>query len=279
MEFNDFTEKNAHLSKASNSSYNSLYKKLRNDLPKDQDIAQYSQSELLKYMKTIVKPNSQQSMINIAILVLKMKEKPVDKLLQERENNKLKIQELVKIKNIYLGTTLPKYEELVNHTQSLYDEGRWTDFLINYLLLNFQVRNKDLLFEIVLKKKDMVDETKNYMWYNKAKSSVHYVRNNYKTASTYGKKINIITDIPFVVAIKRVIAHQKFKESGGTFIPNESQLGYYICKASYNKICEGNFVKIIINKFRNDIDKLKEISENRGTSVDTLLSNYDIEFT
>ena len=279
MEFEDFTKKNGHLSKASIATYNSQYKKLRLNLPKDQDIAEYSEKELLKYIKTISKPNSQQSMINIAILVLKMKEKSVDKLLQEREKNKLKIQELVKIKNIYLGETLPKYEELVNHTQSLYDDGKWTDFIINYLLLNFQVRNKDLLFDIVLKKKDMTDENKNYIWYNKAKSSVHYVRNNYKTASTYGKKINIITDISFVVAIKGVIAHQKFKETNGVFIPNESQLGYYICRASYNKICEGNFVKIIINHFRNDIDKLKEISENRGTSVSTLLSNYDIEFT
>jgi hypothetical protein len=35
-------------------------------------------------------------------------------------------------------------------------------------------------------------------------------------------------------------------------------------------------LKIIINHFRNDVDKLKEISDNRGTSLSTILQSYDI---
>jgi hypothetical protein len=36
-------------------------------------------------------------------------------------------------------------------------------------------------------------------------------------------------------------------------------------------------MKIVVNHFRNNIDKLKEISANRGTDLRTILSSYDID--
>ena len=40
---------------------------------------------------------------------------------------------------------------------------------------------------------------------------------------------------------------------------------------------EGIYVKIIINHFRNNLDKLNEISDNRGTSLKILKESYDID--
>jgi len=37
------------------------------------------------------------------------------------------------------------------------------DFILNYLMLELHVRNKDLNFKIVVRKKDMVDKRGNYI--------------------------------------------------------------------------------------------------------------------
>ena len=63
----------------------------------------------------------------------------------------------------------------------------------------------------------------------------------------------------------------------GIFIPNKSSIAYYIIKATYKQLGEGKYVKIIINHFRKNLDKLKEISENRGTSLNEILKSYDID--
>ena len=278
MELQNFVETKTNVSFVSLRNYKSQYAKLFKLLGGDMPIASFSEKQIIKAVKTLSNPNGQQALLNIGIQVLRMSGNEPTELTELRDNNKVKIKDLTKLKNVELAATLPSYNDLLAHIDSLFESNNWTDYVINYLLVNFQVRNKDLLFDIVLKKKDMVDATKNYMWWNRSLKKIVYIRNNYKTVDTYGVKENTITDPNFILAIKRIVAHQNANDLAGVFIPNESQLGYYICKASFNKICEGKTVKIVINHFRNNIDKLKEISNNRGTSVDTLLSNYDIEF-
>ena len=277
-ELEQFKESIQNVSPVSFKNYQSGYKKLYKILGDDMDIASFSEKVIIKYIKAIPNPNSQQALINIGIQVRRLAKVEVSQLENLREENKLKIKELVKLKNVELAEQLPKYDELLAYLDELYDKSEYTDFVINWLLIHKQVRNKDLLFDIVLRKKDITDKTKNYMWWNRSSKKMVYIRNVYKTVGTYGSKKDEITDERFITSIKRIITHQKWGEAGGVFIPNENQLGYYICKASYNKLCEGKTVKIVINHFRNNIDKLKEISSNRGTSVETLLSNYDIEF-
>ena len=48
-------------------------------------------------------------------------------------------------------------------------------------------------------------------------------------------------------------------------------------RATLDNLGENIYNKIIVNHFRNNLDKLKEISESRGTSIDTLHENYDID--
>ena len=47
-------------------------------------------------------------------------------------------------------------------------------------------------------------------------------------------------------------------------------------KYTLNGIGESKYVKIVINHFKNDLPILKQISTNRGTSIETLLAFYDI---
>ena len=139
------------------------------------------------------------------------------------------------------------------------------------------MRNKDLVFKIVTRKKDMVDKTKNYIWLDVRHKKALYVRNDYKTSGTYGEKRNTITDTRFIVALKRVLACQRHHEDCGVIIKNPDHVGYYVQKSSYKNVGEGAYLKIAIDAHRShgDTQKLLEIAQNRGTDVHTLLASYD----
>ena len=255
--------------------YKTQYTKLRTLLGKD--VSEASEKKIIETVLEQPNNNQKQALINIGILIrrLPINKNSTDKLEKLREKLKGDLKVDVKEKNAVLKDTLPSYEELVEYTEYLWDKSEWTDYIINYLLLNYQVRNEDLVFGIVDKKRLTKDKDKNYMWLSPKK--VVYTRNVYKTASTYGKMTNIITDKKFILAMKRVYACAKRDEECGVFIPTLSQTGYYIKKATFKQLGEGNYVKIVINHFRKDFTKLKEISDNRGTSLTTLAENYDIE--
>ena len=254
-------------------SYKTQYNKLHKLLGKD--VNETSEKKLIEVVLEQPNNNQKQALINIGILIRRLYKLSTTKLEALREKLKGNLKEDVKEKNAVLKDTLPSYSELVEYTDYLWDKMEWKDYIINYLLINYQVRNADLVFDIVDKKKLTKDTDKNFMWITPKK--VVYTRNVYKTASTYGKKTDTITDPKFILAMKRVYACSKRDEECGVFIPTLSQVGYYIKKATYKQLGEGNYVKIIINHFRKDLTKLKEISENRGSSLTTLAENYDIQ--
>lgn len=254
--------------------YKLQYKKLSNLL--DKDVGEASQDKILDVVKQHENNNGKQALLNIAILVRRLDGKSVAELEKMREKLKGAIKTDIQKKNVNLSSSLPSYQDIVDYTESLYDKSDWTNYIINYLLLNYNVRNKDLLFDIVRRKKyTKEDKTKNYMWLSD--TFVEYIRNDYKTAAIYGQNVIRIKDKKFITAIRRVFACQKHNEECGVFIPTESQLGYYLKKATLGGIGEAAYNKIIINHFRTDIDKLKQISKSRGTSISTLLDFYDIK--
>jgi hypothetical protein len=254
-------------------SYKTQYNKLHKLLGKD--VNETSEKKLIEVVLEQPNNNQKQALINIGILIRRLYKLSTTKLEALREKLKENLKTDVKEKNAVLKDTLPSYSELVEYTDYLWEKMEWKDYIINYLLINYQVRNQDLVFDIVNKKRDTKDTDKNYMWITPKK--VVYTRNVYKTASTYGKKTDTITDPKFILAVKRVYACSKRDEECGVFIPTLSQVGYYIKKATYKQLGEGAYVKIIINHFRKDLTKLKSISENRGSSLTTLAENYDIE--
>ncbi len=280
-EFDLFVKAIADKSANTIKNYKTAYKKLMSIIGggEGSNIATTDEKKIVKKIREKENNrNTQQSLINIAIMVKRMNDKKdIDILIQAREDNKKMIIKMVQAKNVSLQSSLPSYDEIQEYTDMLYEKGEWTDFIINFLLINYQVRNQDLVFDIVRFKRDTQDTDKNFMWLSNKK--VVYSRNNYKTADTYGKKVITITDPKFVVAMKRTLSHQKYDEEKGVFIPTISQVGYYIKKATLKQIGEGAYMKIVVNKFRNNIDKIKEISENRGTDINTILTNYDIENT
>jgi hypothetical protein len=254
--------------------YKTQYNKLYNLIGKP--IGDTSEAKILEAISTLANTNQKQASINIGIHLRRMKDPPLSvlKLEAKRDANKKVLRENVKNTNLKLQETLPSYDTLIEYMNSLYEAENWTDYIINYLLLNFQTRNADLLFDIIKRRKDATSDEKNYIWLTRDKAV--FIRNVYKTADSYGRKINEIYDIKFLTALKRVIACKKQGEDCGVFIPTISQVGYYIQKATYKGLGEGNYFKIVVAHFREDLIKIKEISDNRGTNIATILSNYDI---
>jgi len=272
-EYDKFMESVKDKSQATQKQYRIQYNKLYKLL--DKPVNETSENKILEIVKEQSNVNNQQALLNIGLVVRKLYGLSVKKLEEFREKLKLKINESIKKKNIELKETLPSYDDLIQYTEMLWENSEWTDYIINYLLIHYQVRNEDLDFQIIKRKKDANDPDKNYMWLQSGK--VTYIRNRYKTDKTYGKKVNVITNKQFITAIRRVLGCQASELKCGVFIPNRSAIAYYIQKATYKQLGESKYVKIVINHFRKNLDKLKEISDNRGTDLKTILAYYDVE--
>ena len=249
----------------------------------EKPIAETSEKKIIELLNEIENKNNSQALLNIALLVRKLDGLSVKQLEEKREKDKKKIFTAIKEKNVDLRENLPDYKEITEYTDYLFEKNEFTDYIINWLLINIQVRNQDLDFTIVTRKKDANDKEKNYMWVQPNKLT--YIRNVYKTAKIntpngetgYGKKTNVITNPKMILAMKRVMGCQKSGLDCGTFIPNKSAISYHIIKATYKQLGETRYFKIVVNHFRNNLDKIKEISENRGTDIKTILNFYDIE--
>jgi hypothetical protein len=284
-ELERFRETFANKSKITNNVYNSNYKKLR-DLLGDVDIASVSQKKVIEIAEGFDNRNTQQSLINIAYLIRKKEGLAINELEIFRKKNQTFLKDKIYETNTALIDSLPSYDELVNFIDGLVKDQKYTQYVINYLLLHCQVRNADLIFDFVQYKRDTKDESKNYLWFSAKTKTAHYIRNVYKTAKIvkpngditgYGQKIIKITDPVFIKVMKILVNYEKKENKPVVFFPNLETLAYHIKKMTYKNLGETMYFKIVVNKFRSDPNMLKQISDNRGTDINTIFENYDIE--
>jgi hypothetical protein len=283
-ELTKFRETFANKSKITQNVYNSNYKKLRDLL--DDDIINVSQKKVIETLETIDNRNSQQSLLNIAYLIRKDKGMAINELETFRKKNQTFLKDKIYETNSALVDSLPSYDELVDFVDGLLKDKKYIQYVINYLLLHCQVRNADLNFNFVLLKRDTKDESKNYLWYSSKSKTVHYIRNVYKTAKIvkpngditgYGQKIIKITDPAFIKVMKILVNYEKKENKPVVFFPNLETIAYYVKKMTYKGLGETMYFKIVVNKFRSDPNMLKQISDNRGTDINTIFESYDIE--
>jgi hypothetical protein len=284
-ELQKFQASFANKSKLTQNVYNSTYKKLREFL--GDDISNVSQKNIMKTIQEKVDNlNSQQALLNVAFLVRKQNGFAINELEELRTKNRTAISNKVYEANDNLINKLPSYDTLVNFVDGLLEDKKYVQYIINYLILYYQVRNADLNFDFVTLKKDTKDDTKNYLWFSATTKTVHYIRNNYKTArivkpdgsvTGYGQKHIKITDPKFLNVMKILVKHQKTEKKPVVFIANPKNVAYFVQTNTYQKLGETIYFKIVVNHFRSDPNMLKQISYNRGTDIKTILESYDIE--
>ncbi len=286
-ELDEFRKTFANKSKITQGVYTSNYKKLREMLD-DVDIASVSQKKIIETAETIDNRNSQQSLINIAFLIRKNEGLAINELETFRKKNQSFLKDKIYETNTALVDKLPSYDELIDFVDSLLKDQKYTQYVINYLLLHCQVRNADLNFNFVQFKRDTKDESKNYLWYSSKSKTVHYIRNVYKTAKIikpsgettgYGQKVIKITDPAFIKVMKILANYEKKENKPVVFFSNLETIAYHVKRMTYKGLGETMYFKIVVNHFRSDPNMLKQISYNRGTDINTILESYDIEST
>lgn len=160
--------------------------------------------------------------------------------------------------------TLPTIKDIKDHMNNLYGKGDYRSYVILYLMTQFQVRNMDMIANVVGSKRD-TNKTDN--WFVSTSSQVTWIRNKYKTCSVYGTKTHIIKNKQFMNAIQKLEYVLKPNDNVDRVIKRAtSEIG---------SITEGTIAKIVLAE-NNNMNSLKKVSKNRGTSYDGLIESYNI---
>ena len=255
---------NKDLSDASKKTYLSMYKRLRDIL--GNDILKTSNPEIIKKIKNIdASPNSIDGLIKIAIIVKKAHKKATKKLDKYKADYQKEIEKFNDNKKEELSKTILSAQDLYDYLEMLkQNENKIVEYIVNYLIIHFNTRNKDLDLKIINKKSDINDED-NFLYINKKTKKITYIRNSYKTAKTYGKKENVIDDAHFYNIINKI-------NNGRLINVAPSSFNKTIQRLTLNEIGTGMYFKILSSSAKPK--ELKNLSKNRGTSVDTIVENY-----
>ena len=217
--------------------------------------------------------NTQQTYLNIILIVRNYMGLSTDLLVKLRNDNKIKINTHRKTELSKLSETIISYDELMEKFKQLPLNKK---YIINYLLINYGFRNSNLNLKLV---KELPEEkTENYIVIKP-----RYIlldMNNYKTKTTYGNKQFKDTNKDFRNAIKSL----KINE-GEYIIGNKrndklkpSYFNTVIKNNTIDQLGEQNINKIIVKEYidRKDFAGLKKLSFSRGSDLNVLLSSYNM---
>jgi hypothetical protein len=234
--------------------------------------------DVVENLDTIKNDSMKLSLLKSISKYRKVNGLPNEKILLLMKNTNELLAEKYKNRNILIkqNNSLPTYEYMVNELDKLYKEGEWKKYIINYLLLKLSIRNRDLDLKIVRTKADASDDNTNYIVIKKTSSM--FIRNVYKTSKTYGKKINLIKSKKFVKAVNEYIGDKTFVNLLGYELKNTSNLSNVVRRQTTGRLKESDVLKIVLSS-KNSLDQATKIGLNRGTNVQTLNSNYNIERT
>ena len=163
-------------------------------------------------------------------------------------------------KNDVLRETLPSvdFKQMLN---TYYRNKDYKSFVILYLLLNYNTRNKDLVLRVV-KDEDDINQKENFIFIRD--KDVVYIRNDYKTKDKYGTKRYIIKAKKFFTAVQEL----------DSLLIDNGNLDRQV-KAVTHGINQSTMFKILITQ-NNNLKSISKASRNRGTNMETIAKSYDI---
>lgn len=221
-------------------------------------------------------PESENTYLNFPIMVLRLYDMPTDKLVSRRDELKQLRVCYMQQQNDKKRDTLPSYKELTNYANDLYKSEKWENYIVNYLLLNYGVRNKDVdVFLTTVENKDVTDRNLLVVKENK----IDWIVNDYKTFKNYGVKRFVIKNKKFIHAVNQLgLDRWLFQTKNGEHIQDNS-LGKTLSRMTYNEIGEISYFKAVmvyVNKSKNTMQKMEKFSKSRGTNMNTLIGFYDV---
>ena len=232
---------------------------IRNLSKLDIKLLEGNESSLAKFIKTSYEVGSGQKTITTSVAkyrgYLNLPKTEISELLKTTNDDAFSIQkknndelELPDIKNV---------KSLMN----LYlKQAMFRQYVVMYLLLHLNTRNLDLVAKVT-NNLDDVNNDDNFLYVRK--SDVVYFRNNYKTKAKFGMKKDIIKSKRFHFAVSKLTDLLR---------PNENL--YRSVMKITGQINETTMMKLSLCN-NNTARGIKMLSKNRGTSVETIVNNYD----
>ena len=199
---------------------------------------------------------------------------------------KMEEKSLTQRKKITLDKIPAKITQLKNYLKDVYEKEEWLKYIINYLLINYHVRNQDLNLMIVVGLHyHQLNPNDNYL--NIKNNGVEYIRNNYKTYRIYGTKTYTIRDKKFINDVNQYIMYFKNKYPTMNSFPllqrnlsrlQDDSIAKAIQRATFKNLTESQYNDVIVTSIKDfkDIGKLKKIGERRGTDIKTLIKYYNL---
>ena len=218
-------------------------------------------------------PNTKALYLNMIILIRRNNSEATDKLIKFRNSLRDDIIETRKNKMSEIKNTLPAYSLIMLKLKEL----NGIEYIINYLLITYGFRNKDINLKYVSKLPES-KEDENYLIHNKNKVTLDI--NDYKTDKSFGSKSINITDKKFIQELKKLKLNENdyliSKKNGDKL--KSSSLGEKIMKLSINNLGEAKMFKILIGHLldKKDFNKIEELVKSRGTSMSTILKSYNV---
>lgn len=233
-----------------------------------------SQPTIIKKLKDLYdNPNTLQLYLNMIILVRKFNNEEVDKLIKFRNSLSDSIKQTRKDNLDKMDDKLPS----LDHIKDSLDELTGIRYVINYIMVNHGLRNKDLNLKFV--KVLPEDKDENYIM-QKGKNILLNI-NDYKTDKTHGTKEIKINNSKFLKELKSLNLKDGdylIPMKNGDKISNIITFNDKILKLTIDRLGQNRLVKIVVKDLLNkkDFEKLDSISKDRGTSLEVLLKSYNL---
>ena len=275
VEFNEFIMNlDRQVTPGTMKAYRSQYLIIRANF--DKPLNQVSNKEFVEYLKSAttkggkeISTNTKKNLMNLMVMVKKqIDEEQYKELYEMREKLRENVSTELKEKHENLDiNSMVKYDELVQYLKLQTN----TSYIINYILLHYCTRNRDLNLTIAEYSGEIPKEGN---WLLIDKNKVIFVRNDYKTYNTYGQLIFDITQKIFIKNVKQLFKKGDTKLLKSITFDKEIR-GYTMKGLSETEIC-----KIVIHHFlsSNRYSEVLEISKRRGTSLEALLQNYNFHY-
>ena len=233
-----------------------------------------SQPTIIKKLKDLYdNPNTLQLYLNMIILVRKFNNEEVDKLIKFRNSLSDSIKQTRKDNLDKMDDKLPS----LDHIKDSLDELTGIRYVINYIMINHGLRNKDLNLKFV--KVLPEDKDENYIM-QKGKNVILNI-NDYKTDKTYNAKEIKINNSKFLKELKSLNLNDGdylIPMKNGNKISNIITFNDKILKLTIDRLGQNKLVKIVVKDLLNNknFEKLDQISKDRGTSLEVLLKSYNL---
>ena len=254
------------ISESSKKVYLSLLKRMEKAKFKPPMKANEKLSYVKEHVSSFENPNTRLDMLNLIIVLRNIKELSVDKLKEYRTELKQQQKAHQVSKMSDAGEKLMSYEDFTKALGEAYLKNEYKKYIVNYLMMRYGVRNKDLNLSIVKTKKEMTDGN-NYLLLKKDK--VVYIRDDYKTHKTYGKKTHELHDNIF---------HECVKKTGVGKLITEAQTSNGLRKLYINKMGEAKVFKMMIDHYydKDEPASIKRLAADRGTSLSVVQGFYNV---